>query len=424
MIRMERIGAWDTRRIQYRGTLSLGNELEFDPLRIQADAVVETPHGYTPEADEQCVRAIANKIALQVKKHILRRLSMRVNTYSYDNTDLNEEWILLNYDCRREHAYVIHTIKAQKGSRTLEMEFPAHHENDLNLIGIISEHVFYPDRIPEYIRRIARITISIAPEYPRYIELHPRCRSQVNVTTGRLRDTQMNTGNGRQGRVRTDDRADAAAFAMRQIAPGEQVRIRPYETRVFMRPEEVYGESVAETLSRRIQERALNMPVVDDIEIIFKPCRPERDTPERRAMSLLARKIGKAKYRNLKKLGYFEEQGIYGTYRFHKNKEGGVTFIQKIKVGGLKERPVMWDLCIQSQASDLPPGDVILSRWLNMKADEDNFLETANFRKIRTMDEAHERPLNVNLDARVNIPLFIRDYWQMMQGVLNLNPRA
>jgi hypothetical protein len=125
--------------------------------------------------------------------------------------------------------------------------------------------------------------------------------------------------------------------------------------------------------------------------------RAKRDTPERRAMALLARKIGKIKYRSLEKNGWFEEHGRYGTYRFHKMDAGGVTFIQQIKVGGLKARPVMWDLCVQSQSPDMPKGDVILSRWLVMKADEDKFLETANFRNIHTVDESTRITLGADI---------------------------
>lgn len=126
-----------------------------------------------------------------------------------------------------------------------------------------------------------------------------------------------------------------------------------------------------------------------------------RNTPERRAMALLYRKIGRIRVRYMKKFGYFEEQGQHGLYRFHRDKQGGVTFIQEIEVGGLKKRPVQWDLCVQSQAPDLPPGDVILSRWLAWKADEDQFLATANFRSISTVDEATagRREVTVNING-------------------------
>ena len=170
-------------------------------------------------------------------------------------------------------------------------------------------------------------------------------------------------------------------------------------------------------------------PIPIDLTMDFKPFKPfqtKRDTPARRAMALLARKIGKARYRALKKKGYFEEQGKHGRYQFHKDKQGGVVFIQKISVGGLKERMVSWDLCVQSQALDLPNGDVILSRWLEWKADEDQFLATANFRNIRTVDEANERPVDMQhisagflraLTENTALPPY-------MLGLVNIRPEA
>lgn len=112
-----------------------------------------------------------------------------------------------------------------------------------------------------------------------------------------------------------------------------------------------------------------------------------KNTPERRAWMLLAKTIGKARYRQFKKYGYFEAQGQRGMYRFHKDKQGGVTFIETRKYGE-RDVAVEFDLCVQSAAADLPAGDVIVSRYLSWKADEEKFLQTANFRKAGCRDEA------------------------------------
>lgn len=113
----------------------------------------------------------------------------------------------------------------------------------------------------------------------------------------------------------------------------------------------------------------------------------QEDKKNNRAMSLLKSKIGEKKFKQLEQKGYFEEQGKHGTFRFHKNTQGGVSLIERKKYGNT-EREVEWTLCVQSMAPDLPKGDVILSRWMEWKADEDKFLDTANFRDVRARDEA------------------------------------
>lgn len=106
-----------------------------------------------------------------------------------------------------------------------------------------------------------------------------------------------------------------------------------------------------------------------------------------RAMDLLKSKIGEEKFNQLNVMGFFEEQGKHGTFRFHLNTPGGVSLIERKKYGNTA-REVEWMLCVQSMAPDLPKGDVILSRWMEWKADEDKFLDTANFRGVKTRDEA------------------------------------
>jgi hypothetical protein len=110
----------------------------------------------------------------------------------------------------------------------------------------------------------------------------------------------------------------------------------------------------------------------------------------RRAWQLLKNTIGDEQFRKLETQGYFEVQGKRGAYRFHKGKQGGVTFIDTRKYGD-REVAITFNLCIQSASAELPEGDVILSRYLAWKADEEQFLQTANFRSVSTADEYETR---------------------------------
>ena len=120
----------------------------------------------------------------------------------------------------------------------------------------------------------------------------------------------------------------------------------------------------------------------------YPPSSPRKqDKIQSKAWQLLEEKIGKKKFNQLNKQGYFTEKGKHGTYHFYKNDMSGVRFIQNVNVGG-KKRPLKWTLCIQSAVADMPKGDVILSRWMELKADEDQFQKTANWRDVSTKDEA------------------------------------
>jgi hypothetical protein len=127
--------------------------------------------------------------------------------------------------------------------------------------------------------------------------------------------------------------------------------------------------------------RSINMPWPSE------SLRKKDKAKDAKAMKLLKSKIGRVKFLQLRKKGYFEEQGKHGTYRFHLDNPHGITCIKHIKFGR-KERPLEWDLCIQSSVPDMPKGDIILSRWMEFKADENKFIKTANFRNVRTVDEA------------------------------------
>lgn len=115
-----------------------------------------------------------------------------------------------------------------------------------------------------------------------------------------------------------------------------------------------------------------------------------RDKAERKALKLLEEKIGERKYKTLMTIGHFDEKGKHGIYQFHLDNPHGVRHVQFIDAGG-KKRPIIWDLCIQSSVHDMPKGDVILARYLEFIADEEKFRRTANWRNVRTADEAHEQ---------------------------------
>lgn len=346
MIRMERINGSDMSRIRYRGTMSLADHLS-DPLHISTDADVPTPRGWTPAAERQCMLAVVNGLVTQVKKQLVRRMDDHYQEAgTFDNTRIHEDgWIIVDrniypggprhYRCQ---------ITAVRDTETMKAEFILEHPPDLDCA--IENVRFYPERLPETIRRTGRINVA-RREIDRGlfdVPVSPRCRS-----AGRLE--------------------------------------------AWNNPR-IYGHSfLRDVVDQAYLAARMDSALVRAVLTGGALLRPERDTPKRRAMALLARKIGKARYRDLKKKGYFEEQGRHGAYRFHRDKQGGVTFIQKIKVGALKERTVTWDLCVQSMANDLPQGDVILSRWLEWRNDEDKFLETANFRNIRTGDEAYEQTM-------------------------------
>ncbi len=357
MICMERIEAHDARHITYRGELVMSSPTGDLSRGITEDASVPMPaeHRQSAAAKRQCMLTVVNKLIKRVKKEIVHELDCQFReTGSFDTTAVREPgWRLLEHEiCRESMALFKFRIKADRGHERLEAEFLLDSPDEFEQQGIIDRRtgLFYLDRVPCEIRRRANIRISGNLE-----ELRVSARA---IGSREIREEFMRRNAAELSRTASEEMRRSFFAALPAIS---------------IDPEQVYW---------------------NDGHIVFRGLRrPERNTPDRRAMALLARKIGKVRYRSLMKNGCFQEQGKHGVFRFHKDKQGGVTFTQKIKVGGLKERSVTWDLCVQSQAADLPNGDVILSRWLEWKADEDRFLETANFRNISTADEATELPL-------------------------------
>ena len=163
----------------------------------------------------------------------------------------------------------------------------------------------------------------------------------------------------------------------------------------------VTAPPLSTTLTRADIERACNVLQTERIDIphywtqytdaiMGMPISSPKPDVSKKAWQLLKQTIGDKRFRDLELKGYFEVQGKRGVYRFHKNKQGGVTFVEMRQYG---ERivPVEFDLCIQSQAVDLPDGDAILSRYLTWQEDEERFLQIANFRRAVIVDEANVR---------------------------------
>lgn len=120
--------------------------------------------------------------------------------------------------------------------------------------------------------------------------------------------------------------------------------------------------------------------------------RPAPDTPtgptaHEKAWKLLNSKLDKKQREMMEKEGYFEHEGKAGTYRFLKDNFSGVQLLTKQLLGG-REIITEYELCIQSSDPNMPQGDVILAKHLELKADEDKFLKTCNVRKAKTRDEA------------------------------------
>jgi len=99
-----------------------------------------------------------------------------------------------------------------------------------------------------------------------------------------------------------------------------------------------------------------------------------------KAKRRLAKKIGWKKYKQLIKYGHFEVEGKYGKYLFLYNDSYGIQFITKVNFCG-KEVEHKYTLCLQSKIKNLPKEDVILSRYLQLISDEEEFIRLCNFRK-------------------------------------------
>lgn len=129
----------------------------------------------------------------------------------------------------------------------------------------------------------------------------------------------------------------------------------------------------------------------------------KKQLPDEKAMELLKKQIGDVNYHALMHKGYFTFLGRYGLYYFHRRKDAGVELQQDIIIGP-KTRTVKWGLCVNSVIETMPLGDIILSRYLECKNNEDNFIKTANFRNAATEDEydAHrpEQPVIRRTETR------------------------
>ena len=110
---------------------------------------------------------------------------------------------------------------------------------------------------------------------------------------------------------------------------------------------------------------------------------------EIKAMTLLKKKIGEAKFIKFAAIGYIEIKGKYGTYKLGL---GNVELHRFDKIGK-KTRPLIYGLCvdISPKIHNIPKGDRILSLYLSITENEEEFIKTANFRFVTTNDEFRER---------------------------------
>jgi len=110
-----------------------------------------------------------------------------------------------------------------------------------------------------------------------------------------------------------------------------------------------------------------------------------------KAYVLLKETIGDDNFMNLVANKTFTIKGKYGIYSI--NMLCKVNLYQDIVVGP-KIRPVSWSLCIGSENRNLPEGDRIVSLYLAITNDEENFIKNANFRNVDTIDEFNQRSYN------------------------------
>lgn len=103
-----------------------------------------------------------------------------------------------------------------------------------------------------------------------------------------------------------------------------------------------------------------------------------------KAYMLLKETIGDVDFMDLVANKAFTIKGKYGIYSI--NMKCKVSLYQDIVVGP-KVRPVKWSVCVDSKDCNLPEGDKILSLYLAITNDEENFIKNANFRSVETIDE-------------------------------------
>ena len=120
-----------------------------------------------------------------------------------------------------------------------------------------------------------------------------------------------------------------------------------------------------------------------------------------KAYVLLKETIGDDNFMNLVANKTFTIKGKYGIYSI--NMLCKVNLYQDIVVGP-KIRPVSWSLCIGSENRNLPEGDRILSLYLAITNDEENFIKNANFRNVDTVDEYNQMSEDRGEDEDVGEP--------------------
>ncbi len=140
----------------------------------------------------------------------------------------------------------------------------------------------------------------------------------------------------------------------------------------------------------------------------------EKEKAHKKSLELLKQYIGDDLYKEFEKNGAFTVKGKHGSYKFPR--QGEITFITTASYG-TKKRNVKWKLCLEIKDQSLPVGDVLATKFLELKSDEDKFLEACNFRSISTDDEFDEPSR-----SPTGVDSYRRDIMQMMAEAIAVPP--
>ena len=125
------------------------------------------------------------------------------------------------------------------------------------------------------------------------------------------------------------------------------------------------------------------VPAIRELEAPAEKKRKFDRHVNRKAFILLRETLSDEDFLEYVANGSLIVQGKYGTYEIFNTFQ--VTLSHEVTFGG-KRRPVKWGLCVSVERA-LPEGDRILSLYLSITKDEENFVKTANFRNVSTHDE-------------------------------------
>lgn len=115
----------------------------------------------------------------------------------------------------------------------------------------------------------------------------------------------------------------------------------------------------------------------------------KNEEAEIKAMTLLEKKLGMERFIKFIAVGYIEIKGKYGLYKISIE----TVFLERNDKIGTKVRPLIYSLCVNvsKKVGYMPVADKILSLYLSITKDEEQFIQIANFRSVHTKDEFNER---------------------------------